>query len=214
MIIIGLTGSVGMGKSTTAALLEHLSVPVHDSDAEVHRLLSSDRDARTAIGAQFPYYKYFGIYGRKDKTGMRTINRKKLGKLVFANENERKKLESILHPLVQKSQTDFIRAQHAAGRELVVLDIPLLFETGAETRVDYTITVSAPNFIQRARVLARPGMDMKKFEGIVNSQMPDAEKTARADFVLPTGLGRAHTMKELKKILHTIQSANKNLEEA
>lgn len=193
-----------MGKSTTANMLDHLGVPVHDSDAEVHRLLDHDREARIAIGAQFPYFRYFGIYGRKDKNGVRTIDRKKLGKLVFKKPQERKKLESILHPLVQKAQQEFLRIQKNAGRDLAVLDIPLLFETGADQRVDYTITVSAPSFIQRERVILRPNMDEKKFQNILKTQMPDAEKCARADYVLPTGLGRSHTMKELKKILFDI----------
>ena len=204
MIVIGLTGSIGMGKSTAANMLSHMGIPVHDSDAEVHRLLDYDREARTAIGTKFPYFKYFGIYGRKDKNGVRKIDRKKLGALVFKKPKERKKLESILHPLVQKSQQEFLRIQKTTGRDLAVLDIPLLFETGADQRVEYTITVSAPSFIQRERVLSRPNMDEQKFQNILNTQMPDAEKCARSDYVLPTGLGRAHTMKELKKILFDI----------
>ena len=217
MIIVGLTGSIGMGKSTTANMLDHLGVPVHDSDAEVHRLLS-DGQTRMAIAAQFPYFRYFAIYGRRDKNGIRQIDRKKLGKLVFKKPEERKKLESVLHPLVQKSQQEFLRLQKNAGQKLAVLDIPLLFETGAEQRVDYVITASAPGFIQRARVLARPNMDSRKFESILKTQMSDAEKCARADYVLPTGLGRAHTMKALKAILFDIMekeglNQNEDMEE-
>ncbi len=208
MIIIGLTGSIGMGKSTVATMLQQLGVPVHDSDAQVHELLEKDKVTRAAIAAQFPYLQYFSIYGRKGKDGNRSINRKKLGKLVFANPKERKKLESILHPLVQKAQSDFIRVQRNAGREMIVLDIPLLFETGADKRVDTTIAVSAPAFIQAARVLSRPNMDPSKFANILKTQMPDAEKCARADYILPTGLNRAHTMRELKKILARIREAH------
>lgn len=214
MITIGLTGSIGMGKSTAADMLARLSVPVHDSDAQVHNLLSTNGEARMAIAATFPYFKYFSIYGRKDKSGIRIIDRKKLGALVFKKPNERKKLEAILHPLVKKSQNDFIKTQRAAGRDLIAFDIPLLFETGAEQNLDYVITVSAPAFIQAQRVLARPNMTANKFQAILKTQMPDGEKCARADYVLPTGLGRAHTMKKLKQILLDIRKSqapqNKN----
>lgn len=212
MIVIGLTGSIGMGKSTTASLLRRCGVPVHDSDEEVHTLLNTRGPARKAIESQFPFLLYLGIYGRKDKNGLRAINRKKLGKLVFENPKERKKLENILHPLVRKAQNEFIRVQKNAGRDMVALDIPLLFETGAESRVDCVIAVSAPSFIQRARVLARPNMSFKKFENILKSQMPDAEKCAKADYVLATGLGRAHTMRELKKILVRIRERHNLIE--
>jgi len=191
-----------MGKSTAAGMLAQMNIPVHDSDAEVHRLLSSDEQARLALAVQFPFYKYFSVYGRKNKQGIRQFNRKKLGKLVFNNPKEREKLEKILHPLVRKSQDEFIRLQRNMGADIVALDIPLLFETGAEERVDYTITVSAPAFIQQERVLSRPNMTDKKFQAILKSQMPDAEKCARADFVVPTGLGKAETMKALKQIIH------------
>lgn len=191
-----------MGKSTAAGMLAQMNIPVHDSDAEVHRLLQGDEQTRLALAAQFPFYKYFGIYGRKNAKGVRPFNRKKLGKLVFDNPKEREKLEKILHPLVRKSQDEFIRLRRNMGADIVALDIPLLFETGAEERVDYTITVSAPAFIQQERVLSRPNMTDKKFQAILKSQMPDAEKCARADFVVPTGLGKAETMKALKKIIH------------
>jgi len=212
MIVLGLTGSIGMGKSTAASMLENMSVPVFDSDAEVHRLLSSDDTAYRALAAQFPFYRYFMIYGRKGKNSRRPFNRKKLGKLVFGNIKERKKLESILHPLVQKAQGEFIRKQRIAGADIVALDIPLLFETGAEQRVDYTINISAPAFVQQQRVLARPNMTQKKFDVILKTQMSDAEKCARADFVVPSGLGKAATMKALKKIIHDLR--HKEEEEA
>ncbi|MGB0719589.1 MAG: dephospho-CoA kinase [Bdellovibrionales bacterium] len=206
MIVIGVTGSIGMGKSTAGAMLEYLGVPVHDADATVHDLLSTKSKARIAIGAAFPYFRYYAIYGRKNKNGVREINRQKLGALVFKNPKEREKLENILHPLVRESQNDFIHKQHILGRNMVALDIPLLFETAADSRVDYTITASAPTHIQTARVLARPDMTRQKFDAIRKTQMHDIEKTARADYVLPTGLGRAHTMKSLKKIIHDIQA--------
>jgi dephospho-CoA kinase len=208
MIILGVTGSIGMGKSTAAGMLAQMNIPIHDSDAEVHRLLSNDEQARLALAAQFPFYRYFGIYGKKDKRGIRGFNRKKLGKLVFENPKERQKLERILHPLVRKSQDEFIRIQRNMGADIVALDIPLLFETGAEERVDFTITVSAPAFVQQNRVMSRPNMNAKKFESIVKSQISDAEKCARADFVVPTGLGKAETMKALKKIIYDFRHKN------
>ena len=203
-----------MGKSTAAGMLTRMNIPVHDSDAEVHRLLSNNEKARLALAAQFPFYKYFSIYGRKNKQGIRQFNRKKLGKLVFDNPKEREKLEKILHPLVRKAQDEFIRIHRNMGADIVALDIPLLFETGAEERVDYTIVVSAPAFIQQERVLSRPNMTTKKFESILKTQMSDAEKCARADFVVPSGLGKAQTMKALKKIIHDLRHQNEEEEAA
>lgn len=197
-----------MGKSTAAGMLAQMNIPTHDSDAEVHRLLSNCEQARLALAAQFPFFLYFSIYGKKDKRGIRSFNRKKLGKLVFENPKERKKLEKILHPLVRKSQDEFIRTQRNLGADIVALDIPLLFETDADQRLDYTIVVSAPAFIQQQRVLSRPNMNKEKFEAILKTQMPDAEKASRADFVVPTGLGKAQTMKTLKKIIHDLRHAN------
>lgn len=194
-----------MGKSTAAGMLGQMNIPVHDSDAEVHKLLSGDEQTRLALAAQFPFFKYFYIYGRKDKRGIRAFNRKKLGKLVFDNPKERAKLEKILHPLVRQSQDEFIRIQRNAGADIVAMDIPLLFETGAEQRVDYVIVVSAPAFIQQERVLSRANMSVKKFRSILASQMPDAEKCGRANFVVPTGLGKAETMKALKKIVYDLR---------
>lgn len=206
-----------MGKSTAAQMLEHLGIPVHDSDAGVHHLLAEDINTRKAIMAAFPRWKYFAIYGRKDKTGLRSINRKKLGEIIFKTPKHRETLEQILHPRIHESQNAFLREQHAASRDIVALDIPLLFETGADKRVDITITVSAPAFIQRSRVMARPGMSEEKLGGILARQMPDEEKCARADYVLPSGLGRAHMMKTLKQIIHdlrTIRYDDEHLEES
>lgn len=203
MIIIGLTGSIGMGKSTLAGMFERLGVPSHDSDAAVHALFHPDHEARTAIAAAFPYYEYPDLYNKKT----RAIDRGVLGKIVFGNQGKREELESILHPRVRESQSEFIRQNQRLGRKMVVLDIPLLFETGAEQRVDYTVVASAPAHIQRARVLARPGMTDDKFDAILARQMPDTEKCARADFVVPTGLGRAHALRHLKDILKTIETA-------
>ena len=149
MIVIGLTGSIAMGKSTIGNMMQNLHIPVHESDHAVHELLKPENPARKALAAAFPYYEYPEIYDRKTKA----LKRKEFGALIFNNDDLREKLESILHPLVQKAQNDFIRAEKSKGAKIVCLDIPLLFETGAEQRLDYTITVSAPAHIQRQRAL-------------------------------------------------------------
>lgn len=191
MIIVGLTGGIGMGKTTAANMLRDLGYPVHDSDAAVHKMLVRGGKAVAAVAAAFPE-----SYDSKNKC----IDRRKLGAVIFKDPVKRKRLEAIIHPLVQESQNNFLR--HHAGRraKLVVLDIPLLFETGAEARVDYVICVSAPEHIQRQRVLARPGMTEAEFERRKASQMPDAEKQKRADFVVQTGQGLAPTYRDLKRI--------------
>lgn len=189
-----------MGKSTAAGMLEHLGIPVHDSDAAVHDLLQPGSEAFPAIRKAFPRYKHPRLY----KASM-ADRRKALGKIVFNNDKARQILESILHPLVRKSQDSFIRLQRNTGRDIIALDIPLLFETGAEQRVDYTIAITAPEFIQEQRVLSRPNMTRQKFQNILKSQMPSDEKCARADFVVPSGLGRAASMKALKQIIHDLR---------
>ncbi len=201
MIILGLTGSIGMGKSTTASMMKILGIAVHDSDATVQELLKPESKARPAIASHFPYFEFPQIYIKKTYE----INRRELGKLVFNNDELRERLESILHPLVKKSQNEFIRQSRAKGLDMICLDIPLLFETGADKDVDYTINVSAPYFIQRARVLSRPNMTEEKFKAILSRQMPDHEKCKRADFVIKTGLGCAHTMKSLKQVIYKIR---------
>lgn len=222
MIVIGLTGSIGMGKSTVGAMLEVLGVPVHEADATVHSLLRPSSPAWAAFAAAFPHFEYSGIYRRKRSwvQWLRlfpqweySIDRAALGRVIFADEAARRRLESILHPFVQKAQQTFIRRQKALGRHIVALDIPLLFETGAENRVDYTIVVTAPPYIQHARVMARPGMSAEKLEGILKRQMPNDEKCARADFVVHSGLGRAYMMRELKSVLHTISEKRSRREE-
>lgn len=202
MIVLGLTGSIGMGKSTVAEMMKKQGIPVHDSDAAVHELIRPGGKAYAAITAAFPYFEYPALYQGKEKT----LCRETLGKIVFGDEERRARLELIVHPFVQESQQDFLKKQRSLGAEMAVLDIPLLFETGAEARVDYTINCSAPVCVQKARVMARPGMTTEKFYAINAAQMPDEEKCARADFVLKTGLNRAQTIKELKKILQQLRS--------
>lgn len=196
MIVIGLTGSIGMGKSTAANMLRDMGVPVHDSDAAVHELLAPGGAGVEPVRAAFPaaYDKHTG-----------GIDRKALGRAVFGDAASLRALEAILHPLVQQSQQSFIRAQQRAGIRMVALDIPLLFETGAEARCDYTVVVSAPYEIQRQRVLARPGMTEEMFQQRLAQQMSDADKRARADFVVQTGIGLAHTRQELAQVLRVIK---------
>ncbi len=209
MIVLGITGSIGMGKSTCGVMLEHLGVPVHDADAEVHTLLSLKGKARHELARALPYYQHPEIYGKKAKGGVRPFNRKTLGKLVFENAGKREILESVLHPHVHAAQYEFIKKNQNIGVDVVALDIPLLFETGADRRVDYVINVTAPFFLQSQRVLSRPNMTADKFKSILERQTPDGEKNIRADYVLHTGLGRAYTMRALKKILAHIKKREK-----
>ena len=192
MIIFGLTGSIGMGKSTAANMLKILGVPVHDSDVAVHAALKPRGAAFEEVAVTFP-----GAWDKKN----RIIDRKALGDIVFHDKVQMKRLEAILHPIAAASQKKFIMEMRAKGKKAVVLEIPLLFETGAESRVDYTICVTSPLAIQKRRVMARKNMTEEKFRNIVASQMPDAEKQARADFVVQTGMGYATTFRELRKVL-------------
>ncbi len=173
-LVLGLTGSIGMGKSTVAAMFADEGVPVFDADAEVHRLQGPGGRLVAAIEAAFP-----------DTTGPEGVDRTALGEAVFGNPQAFKRLEDIVHPAVAAERQRFLDANRE--RPLVVLEIPLLFEAGGWRQVDKIAVVSAPAPIQRARVLARPGMTAARFESILVRQMPDAKKRARADFVIPTG---------------------------
>lgn len=199
MIVIGLTGSLAMGKSTLAAMLQQQGVPVHDSDAEVHALMRQEGAAYAQIAAAFPASQHKGLYQAGG-----AIDRGALAALVFKDETARRRLENILHPQVQQAQTRFIAQAERSGIGIVALDIPLLFETGAEARVDYTLCATAPRYIQRARALARPGMTEERLKAIISTQMPDAEKRKRADFIVHTGLGHAYAKRQILGILKKI----------
>lgn len=190
MVILGLTGSIGMGKSTAAAMLRRMGVPVCDSDAIVHRLLGRGGAAVRPIAAAFPGVVRDGA-----------VDRQALGAAVFGNPAALKRLEAIVHPLVRRTQQRFLAGSARRGVPVVVLDVPLLFETGGERRVDGVIVVSAPLAVQRTRVLARPGMTREKLAGILARQTPDAEKRRRADWVVPTGRGRRPTRAALRRVL-------------
>lgn len=196
MIVLGLTGSIGMGKSTAANMLRAMGVPVHDSDATVHALFARDWSLRAAIGTRFPY-----------AVSDAGVDRQALGAAVFGNPEARHDLEAIVHPRVREAAEAFLRFHRRQRTPLVVLDIPLLYETGGEDRVDGVIVISAPAALQRRRVMARPGMDDERFAGILASQMPDREKRQRADFVVETGLGKAYTFRRLKRIVMSIRTA-------
>ena len=196
MIVLGLTGSVGMGKSTAASMFRQLGVPVHDSDAAVHRLLAPGGAAVPAVAAAFP--------GVTDKQG--GIDRGTLGARVFGDGRALKRLERILHPLVRRSQARFLKQARARRVPLVVLDIPLLFETGGEKRCDAVVVVSAPPWVQRARVMARPNMTEGRFRAILAKQMPDREKRRRADYIVPSGVGRAVTYRRLMRLVRTLRA--------
>jgi dephospho-CoA kinase len=182
MVIVGLTGSIGMGKSTAAKMLREMGVPVYDADAAVHALQAPGGAALPGIEAAFPGVVKAGV-----------LDRQALGARVFGNRSALRQLEAIVHPLVGRRQKAFLRRAALAGEKLVVLDIPLLFEGLGERRVDATLVVSAPAFLQRRRVMARAGMTAEKLDGILRQQVPDALKRRKASIVIPTGLGLAPT---------------------
>ena len=193
-VVLGLTGSIGMGKSATAAMFSARGVPLHDSDAAVHALYGPGGAAARAIGDAFP--------GTLTPEG--GVDRPALRAAVLGNSEKLARLEAIVHPLVRDVSRAFL-ARHADA-PLVVLDIPLLFETGAEARCDAVLVVTAPPEVQRARVLARPGMTEAAFEAIRAKQMPDAEKRARADFLIDTSRGFGHAEAEVGRIVEELAS--------
>jgi dephospho-CoA kinase len=190
MLIVGLTGSIGMGKSTAASILKSFGLPVHNADQAVHALLEKGGKAVRPVAKIFP-----------EAVKNNAIDRAVLGKMVFGKPAQLKKLEKILHPLVVNAERAFIKQAKRDGLAAVVLEIPLLFETGAEKRCDITICVSAPKAVQKARVLKRKGMTAARFKAILARQMPAAEKCRRADFVVGTGISRANTKRQLQSIL-------------
>lgn len=191
MIILGLTGSIGMGKSTTAAMFVEAGVPVHDADATVHRLYSGR--AAPVIENAFPGTVTDGV-----------VDREKLAKAVLGNPERLKKLESIIHPMVRAEEKAFISKHRAAGTPVIVLDIPLLFETGGRDRVDQVVVVTADPGIQRQRVLSREGMTSEKFEAILARQVADSEKRRLADFIIDTGLGMDHARRAVAEIVEEL----------
>jgi dephospho-CoA kinase len=197
MFILGLTGSIGMGKSTTARLFAEEGVPVHDADAVVHKLYEGE--AVPLIEAAFPGTTQSG-----------RVDREKLGRRVVGDVDALKRLEAIVHPLVRKAEEAFLADARARKADIVVLDIPLLFETGADARVDATVVVTAPPEVQRVRVLERPGMTPEKLDALLAKQMPDAEKRRRADFIVDSGQGIVFARAQVRQILDRIAKMRKS----
>ncbi|OAE36933.1 dephospho-CoA kinase [Agrobacterium tumefaciens] len=196
MIVIGLTGSIGMGKTTTARLFAAEGVAVLDSDAVVHELYREE--AAPLIEEAFPGTTVSGV-----------VDRQKLGEVLRENPANFKRLEEIVHPLVRKRQQAFLAAAQNEGREFALLDIPLLFETGAENRVDKVVVVSCSPEVQRERVLSRPGMTEEKFAMILARQMPDEEKRRRADFIVESGSGVENARDQVREILQTLAAQSR-----
>ena len=196
MFVLGLTGSLGMGKTTTARFFAEEGVPVHDADAVVHRLYEGE--AVAVIEAAFP-----------GTTAAGKVDRDKLAARVLGDAAALKRLEAIVHPLVHAAERRLLAEAEARGEKVAVLDIPLLFETGSDRRVDAVVVVSAPPEVQRTRVLARPGMTMAKFEAILAKQMPDAEKRRRADFVVDSSRGFEAARAQVRAILDAVATMPK-----
>jgi len=190
MILIGLTGSIGMGKSTTAAMFREAGVPVYDADAAVADLYAQGGAAVGPVGAAFP-----GVV----KDG--AVDREALRQKVLGHPDQLKRLNAIVHPLVGQDRLTFFAEAQAKGADLVVLDIPLLFETGGHANVDAVVVVSAPAQMQRERVLARPGMSPDRLDAILAQQMADAEKRAHAHFVVDTGRGLGPAREQVAEII-------------
>ena len=194
MYLIGLTGSIGMGKTQTAALFEEEGVPRYDADAAVHGLYEVGGAAVGPIGELFPEAVRDGA-----------VDRAALGRIVLKDGAKLAALEKMVHPLAGATQVDFLNAQMAAGATHVLLDIPLLFETGGHEFVDCVVVVSAPPDIQRARVLERPGMTEEKFADILTKQVPDSDKRAAADFIVDSSVSVADAHRQVKEILAAVR---------
>jgi dephospho-CoA kinase len=193
MIIIGLTGSIGMGKSTTAAMFAKHGIPIHDADAVVHELYASE--AVPVVEKKFPGVAHDGV-----------IDREKLGAMVLGRPEALKTLEAIVHPLVREREEKFLQDARRAGEDFAVLEIPLLFETGADERCDVVVVVTSPPDIQRERVLKRQGMTSQKWQSILSKQMPDSEKRQKSDFLVETHLGIDHAQMQVNDILATLRA--------
>ena len=195
MFVLGLTGSIGMGKSTTADMFRAEGIPVNDADSVVHALYAGE--AVAPIEAAFP-----GV------TADGRVDRGRLAAHLASHPADFQRLEAIVHPLVRRKELEFRQAAAATGHDIVVLDIPLLFETKGEDRVDAVAVVSCPAEMQRARVLARPGMTVDKFEMILSRQVPDAEKRRRADYIVETGNGLEAARQQVRGILDKIRAVH------
>jgi dephospho-CoA kinase len=195
MITVGLTGSIGMGKSTTAAMFAAEGAPVYDADAEVHKLQGPGGAAVDAIAAAFPGSVKDGA-----------VDRQSLGAQVFGHPERLAQLNGIIYPLLAEGRAKFFADAVAAGADVVVLDIPMLFETGGEARMDAVVVVTAPEHIQRERVLARPGYGAERLDAILARQMHDKEKRARAHFIVDTAQGMDEARRQVRDIMAVLRS--------
>ena len=196
MKIIGLTGSIGMGKSTTAAMFRAAGIPVYDADAAVHAAYDVGGIAVGPVGEAFP-----GVV----KSGR--VDREALRQAVLGNPEAMQKLNGIVHPLIGRDRAQVFEAARASGADMIVLDIPLIFETGGERNMDVVIVVSAPPEMQRERVLAREGMSPERLAAILAQQIPDAEKRARADYVIDTGRGLEPARQQVQAIIDSLRAS-------
>jgi dephospho-CoA kinase len=197
VIVVGLTGSIGMGKSTAAAMFRRLGIPVYDADNTVHKLFARGVAAVAPIAAAFPGVVHGGA-----------VDRSLLGARVFADAAALARLEAIVHPLVFRRRAAFLGRERRRRTPVVVLDIPLLFETGADEVCDVVVVVSAPPFLQAQRMLRRPGMTRRRLAAIRARQMDDAEKRRRADVVIPSGLGRGVTWRVIRRLIADLTRAS------
>ncbi len=194
MLLIGLTGSIGMGKSTTAAMFRDHGVPVYDADAAVHDLYDVGGAAVEPVGQAFPGVVQGGA-----------VDRERLRQAVLGNPEALQRLNAMVHPLVGLDRQGFLETARARGADMVLLDIPLLYETGGDARMDAVVVVSAPAEMQRERVLARPGMTPERLDAILAQQMADAEKRARAHYVVDTGRGLDHARVQVTEIVNALR---------
>jgi dephospho-CoA kinase len=196
MFVLGLTGSIAMGKTTTAKFFAEAGVPVHDADATVHRLYEGE--AAPAIEAAFP-----------GTTANGKVDRQRLAARVSGDSAALRRLEEIVHPLVRRAEARFLAEAEKQGAPVAVLDIPLLFETGGDERVDAVVAVTAPPEVQRARLKERPGLTAEKLEMLAANQLPDAEKRRRADFIVDTSQGFDAARAQVRDILHRVATMPK-----
>jgi dephospho-CoA kinase len=203
MKIVALTGSIGMGKTTTAAMFKELGVPIWDADSAVHRIYAQGGPAIGPVSQAFP-----GIL-----TPDNAIDREALSKIVLNDPAKLKDLEALVHPLVGQDRANFLADARAKAADLVIVDVPLLFETGGQAYVDKVIVVSCNADLQRSRVLARPGMSAQKFDAILARQTPDTEKRSRADYLITTDIGLDDTRKQVGEVYHHLLAAKPQDEE-
>lgn len=201
MIVLGLTGSIAMGKSTAAAMFRRMGVPVSDADHIVHDLFAPGGRAVALIEKAFPGCVKQG-----------RVDRQALGQRVFADPAALQQIETLVHPLVRQERDRFLQIARRRRHSLVVLDIPLLYETGAERSCHSVVVVSAPATIQQARLRQRPGMTSERIEAVLRRQLADKEKRKRADFIISSGLGRAHTYRTIATLVQSLKNRNAPLQ--